>query len=115
MLNFQLQSGMTHSSDSRITDSINTYREKRQFATVPKVTDTISENLADLNVVKNVVVANAVTGKTSIDEAFKYYEEKGGYYVNAILEDLNSEENLAEEAKAQEAADAVENKSTQSN
>ena len=101
--------------DSRITDSINTYREKRQFATVPKVTDTISENLADLNVVKNVVVANAVTGKTSIDDAFKYYEEKGGYYVNAILEDLNSEENLAEEAKAQEAADAVENKSTQGN
>lgn len=60
-----------------------------------------------------MVVANAVTGKTSIDDAFKYYEEKGGYYVNAILEDLNSEENLAEEAKAQEAADAVENKSTQ--
>ena len=58
---------------------------------------------------------DAVTGKTSIDEAFKYYEEKGGYYVNAILEDLNSEENLAEEAKAQEAADAVENKSTQGN
>ena len=111
MQNFQLQIGMTHSSLIQELLTLLIHIE----TTVPKVTDTISENLADLNVVKNVVVANAVTGKTSIDDAFKYYEEKGGYYVNAILEDLNSEENLAEEAKAQEAADAVENKSTQGN
>lgn len=93
--------------DSRITDSISVYRQNRQFAEVPKVTDTISENLADLNVVKNVVIAKAVTDKeeNALEEAFKYYEEKGGYYVKAILEDLNSDENLAEEAKAAKAAE----------
>lgn len=87
-----------------VKESLATYRENRVFATVPIVTDTISQNLADLNVVKNVVVANAVTGKTSVEEAMQYYEEKGSYYANAILEDLNSDANLAAEAAAEASA-----------
>ncbi len=87
--------------DPMVKESLEIYRQHRRFATVPVVNDTISQNLADLNVVRNVVVANAVTGKQTVDEAMQYYEEKGGYYANAILDDLNSEANLAAEAEAE--------------
>ena len=90
--------------DPMVESSLAEFRKNRVFATVPIVNDTISQNLADLNVVKNVVVANAVTGKTSVEEAMQYYEEKGSYYANAILEDLNSDANLAAEAAAEAAA-----------
>lgn len=86
--------------DPMVAESLAIYRQNRRFATVPVVNDTISQNLADLNVVRNVVVANAVTGKQSIEEAMQYYEEKGGYYANAILEDLNSDANLQAEEEA---------------
>lgn len=90
--------------DDMVKTSLETYRENRVFATVPIVTDTISQNLADLNVVKNQVVANAVTGKSTVEEAMAYYEEKGSYYANAILEDLNSDANLKAEAAAEAGA-----------
>lgn len=90
--------------DPMVESSLEEFRKNRVFATVPIVNDTISQNLADLNVVRNVVVANAVTGKTSVEEAMQYYEEKGSYYANAILEDLNSDANLAAEAAAEAAA-----------
>lgn len=82
-----------------VKTSLETFRENRVFATVPTVTDIISQNLADLNVVKNQVIANAVTGKQTVEEAMQYYNEKGSYYANAILEDLNSDVNLALEAE----------------
>lgn len=89
-----------------VKTSLQTFRENRVFATVPTVTDTISQNLADLNVVKNQVVANAVTGKQTVEEAMKFYEEKGSYYAKAILEDLNSDANLAAEANSEANAKA---------
>ena len=82
-----------------VKTSLETFRENRVFATVPTVTDIISQNLADLNVVKNQVIANAVTGKQTVEEAMQYYNEKGSYYANAILEDLNSDANLALESE----------------
>lgn len=94
--------------DPMVEASLEKFRENRVFAKVPVVTDAISENLADLNVVKNVVVANAVTGKTSVEEAMQYYNEKGSYYANAILEDLNSDANLAAEAAAEAEASGTE-------
>ncbi len=93
--------------DPMVVDSLNEFRKNRVFAKVPIVNDTISQNLADLNVVKNQVVANAVTGKMSVEDAMKFYEEKGSYYATAILEDLNSEANLAAEAAAEAAAAGV--------
>ncbi len=90
--------------DPMVKDSLEEFRKNRVFAKVPIVRDAIAENLADLNVVKDVVMANAVTGKTSVDEAIEYYNTKGSYYANAILEDLNSEENLKAEEEALAAA-----------
>ena len=90
--------------DPMVSSSLETFRENRVFAKVPIVNDTISQNLADLNVVKNQVVANAVTGKMSVEEAMQFYAEKGSYYANAILDDLNSDANLAAEAEAEAAA-----------
>lgn len=96
--------------EDQVKDSLEVYRSKRSFATVPIVTDAISENLADLNVVKGMVVANAVTkykdgsksDEEAVDEALQYYQDKGTYYSEAILDDLNSEDSLkaAREAHA---------------
>jgi putative aldouronate transport system substrate-binding protein len=77
--------------DERVTKSLETFRSKREFATVPIVTDAISENLADLLVVKQQTLAYAVTQKDwTVDKAMDYYKTKGAYYTNAILEDLNN-------------------------
>jgi putative aldouronate transport system substrate-binding protein len=76
--------------DERVTKSLETFQNNRVFATVPIVTDAISENLSDLMVVKQQVLAQAVTGKWTVDEAMEYYKTKGAYYVNAILDDLNN-------------------------
>ena len=40
----------------------------------------------------------------SVEEAMQFYAEKGSYYANAILDDLNSDANLAAEAEAEAAA-----------
>ena len=96
--------------DPMVEESLKVYRENRVFATVPIVTDVISQNLADLNVIKNQVVANAVTGKMSVEEAMQYYEEKGTYYANAILEELNSDAYREQVASDEaEAAEEIEN------
>jgi putative aldouronate transport system substrate-binding protein len=94
--------------EDQVKTSLDTFRSNRVFASVPIVTDAISENLADLNVVKGVVVANAVTKykngeKTddeAVDEAIQYYVDKGTYYASAILDDLNSEDSLASAREA---------------
>jgi putative aldouronate transport system substrate-binding protein len=78
--------------DERVSNSLEIFQNNREFATVPIVTDAISENLADLQVVKEQVISSAVTGKWIVDEAMEYYSTKGAYYVNAILDDLNSSE-----------------------
>jgi putative aldouronate transport system substrate-binding protein len=77
--------------DERVSNSLEIFQNNREFATVPIVTDAISENLADLQVVKEQVISSAVTGKWTVDEAMEYYSTKGAYYVNAILDDLNSD------------------------
>ncbi len=91
--------------DPMVKSSLDEFRKNRRFASVPIVRDVIAENLADLNVVKDVTIATAVTSKTSsVEDAMEYYNEKGSYYANAILDDLNSEENLAAEEAALAAA-----------
>lgn len=75
-----------------IADSLATFREYRAFASVPIVTDVVAENLADLNVVKNQVVAEAVTGKISVEEAIEKYKTEGEFYYTEILKDLNGSE-----------------------
>ncbi len=90
--------------DPLVEGSLETYRNSDPvFATVPIVNDAVSENLADLNVVKNQVVANAVTGKMTVEEAMEYYKEKGSYYANAILDEMNSDLNLANASDAEDA------------
>lgn len=77
--------------EADIKDSLDTYREYRTFATVPIVTDVVAENLADLNVVKQQVIAEAVTGKISVEEAIQEYLDEGEFYYTEILNDLNGE------------------------
>lgn len=72
-----------------VINSLETYRQHRAFASVPIVTDVVAENLADLNVVKQQVVAEAVTGKITADEAIEKYLNEGAFYVSEILNDLN--------------------------
>ena len=84
--------------DERVKTSLETFRSDRYFAEVPIVSDVISKNLADLNVIKNTVMANAVTSKNdpdSVAKAIEEYNTKAKPYYEAILADLNTPENLA--------------------
>ena len=75
--------------DPRVEESLKVFRENRTFATVPVVSDVISENLANLNVVKGEVVANVLHGNISVEEGMAKYNKDAGKYVEAILADLN--------------------------
>lgn len=75
--------------DPRVENSLQVFRENRQFATVPVVSDVISENLANLNVVKGEVIANVIHGNITPQEGMDKYNKEAGAYVEAILADLN--------------------------
>ncbi|MGN1317972.1 MAG: extracellular solute-binding protein [Lachnospirales bacterium] len=79
--------------DKAVKESLDTFREYRCFASVPIVTDTVAENLADLNVVKQQVIAEAVTGKITVEEAINQYLTEGEFYYTEILNDLNGSSN----------------------
>ena len=76
--------------DPRVEESLAVFRENRTFATVPVVSDVISENLSNLNVVKGEVAANVLHGNISVQEGMEKYKKDAGQYVEAILADLNS-------------------------
>jgi putative aldouronate transport system substrate-binding protein len=75
--------------DERVTSSLETFQANREFATVPIVSDVISENLANLNTVKGEVIANVVHGNMSIEEGMADYNTRAQGYVDKILADLN--------------------------
>ncbi len=76
--------------DPRVEESLEVYQANRQFATVPIVSDVISDNLANLNVIKGEVLANVVHGNMTVDEGMADYQNRAGSYVENILNDLNS-------------------------
>lgn len=77
--------------DERVSSSLATFQENRTFATVPIVSDVISENLANLQTVRGEVIANVVHGNMSIDEGMADYNNRAKPYVDAILGDLNAQ------------------------
>lgn len=77
--------------DPRVESSLKTFQDNREFATVPIVSDVISENLANLQTVKGEVIANVVHGNMSIDEGMDDYNNRAKPYVDAILADLNGQ------------------------
>jgi len=79
------------SLDSRVENSLAMFQQYRKFATVPIVSDVISENLANLQTVRGEVVANVVHGNMSVDEGLADYENRAKGYVDAILADLNAQ------------------------
>jgi putative aldouronate transport system substrate-binding protein len=77
--------------DPRVESSLETFQANRVFATVPIVSDVISENLANLQTVRGEVIANVVHGNMSIDEGLADYNNRAKTYVDAILADLNAQ------------------------
>ncbi|MBQ6553899.1 MAG: extracellular solute-binding protein [Firmicutes bacterium] len=75
--------------DPRVENSLEVFRSNRKFATVPVVSDVISDSLANLNVIKGEVVANVLHGNLSVDEGMEKYNKEAAPYVEAILADLN--------------------------
>jgi putative aldouronate transport system substrate-binding protein len=75
--------------DPRVEASLKVFRDNREFATVPVVSDVISENLANLNVIKGKVIANVVHGNNTVEEGMANYAKEAKPYVEAILADLN--------------------------
>ena len=79
------------SLDERVESSLELFRANREFATVPIISDVISENLANLQTVKGEVIANVVHGNMSVDEGMDDYNNRAKPYVEAILADLNAQ------------------------
>jgi putative aldouronate transport system substrate-binding protein len=77
--------------DPRVESSLETFQANRVFATVPIVSDVISENLANLQTVRGEVIANVVHGNMSIEEGMADYNNRAKGYVDAILADLNGQ------------------------
>lgn len=77
--------------DPRVVESLEVFQANRKFATVPIISDVISDNLANLNVVKGEVLANVVHGNMTVEEGLQDYQTRAGEYVEAILADLNGE------------------------
>ena len=77
--------------DERVSSSLETFQNNRVFATVPIVSDVISENLANLQTVRGEVIANVVHGNMSIEEGMADYNNRAKPYVDAILGDLNAQ------------------------
>lgn len=77
--------------DERVSSSLETFQANRDFASVPIVSDVISENLANLQTVRGEVIANVVHGNMSIEEGMADYNNRAKPYVDAILGDLNAQ------------------------
>jgi len=75
--------------DPRVENSLEVFRSNRKFATVPVVSDVISDSLANLNVIKGEVCANVIHGNLTVDEGMEKYNKEAAPYVEAILADLN--------------------------
>ena len=77
--------------DERVSSSLETFQANRDFATVPIVSDVISENLANLQTIKGEVIANVVHGNMTVDQGMDDYNNRAKPYVDAILADLNAQ------------------------
>lgn len=75
--------------DERVTTSLAQFQKDSVQALVPVVSDVISENLANLNVIKGEVIANVVHGNMSVDEGINDYQTRAKAQIDAILADLN--------------------------
>lgn len=72
-----------------IKSSLALFEENSKIAKVPKVSSEISEVLPDLALVRREVIAKAVTGKLTIDEAIQEYKNNAGREQETILKALN--------------------------
>jgi putative aldouronate transport system substrate-binding protein len=76
-------------TNNLISSSLELFENNSTIAKVPKVSSDISEVLPDLALVRREVIAKAVTGKLSIDEAIAEYKESAAKEQATILKALN--------------------------
>lgn len=77
-------------TNNLVKNSLQLFEENSKIAKVPKVSSDISEVLPDLALVRREVIAKAVTGKLTIDEAIKEYETSAGREKEIIMNVLTS-------------------------
>lgn len=54
------------------------------------MTDTLANNIGDINVARNEVISKVSTGQMTVDDGMKDYESKVGAKVKEVLESLNA-------------------------
>ena len=75
--------------ESRVSDSLNVYRQAYSIAPVPPASKVLAENQAKINEIKNRVLADVIHGNRTPDEAMQKYVSDSGQYVEAVLADLS--------------------------
>ncbi len=72
-----------------ITNSLEMFSESAVIQPVPVINDVIAQQLADLNAVRDLAIANAVTTDMSVEDALAQYSKDGATQIEAILASLN--------------------------
>ncbi len=72
-----------------ITNSLEIFADSAELAPVPPMNDTITQYQADLNAIRDLAIANAVTTDMTVDDALAQYARDGEMQINAILDSLN--------------------------
>lgn len=75
--------------DERIINSLEIFEANSVIDPIPTTSEVIAANLPELNTLKSQVIAKAVVGEITVDEAIEQYESQGKVYIEAILADLN--------------------------
>ncbi len=72
-----------------ITNSLEVFAASSVLAPVPVINDTIAQQQADLNTIRDLAIVNAVTTDMSVEDAIAQYSTDGQSQIDAILASLN--------------------------
>ncbi len=77
-------------TDEIITNSLEIFSDSAELAPVPPMNDTLTQYQADLNAIRDLAIANAVTTDMSVEDALAQYSRDGEQQITAILDSLNN-------------------------
>ncbi len=75
--------------DEKVSNSLEIFSQSAKIEPVPTINDVIAQDNPDLLAIRNLAIANAVTGKMSVEDALAQYANDGKTKIEAILASLN--------------------------
>ena len=76
--------------DPLVTSSLEMFEANSDINSLPLISETISNNLPEIQTLRKQYIANIVTGDLSVDEGLEKYESDSKYLMDEILAELNN-------------------------